>query len=218
MSRLNLKRVWAFHLLACLAICQEVAAQTISAGTKEKVEQFQFALDLERFGLTYKDPLLLLSAARMKQTSGIRPSKAKLASTGEAPEPSLSVESLLVKARELAAGQPGLLAVIDDEPMPLYAKGTTIGPRAARLLLRANVTEPILLSYQAGQRGSFGVVSNRLEDLKLSIENAMGENICSPVNKGTELLCEWANIGYTEVRVRLTNSSPIANMLTFFHD
>lgn len=218
MSLMNLKRVWAVHLLTCLTVCQGVSAQTVPAGIKDKVEQFQFALDLERFGLIYKDPLLMLSAARMKRASGFRPSKAKLASTEETPEPSLGIEALLAKAREFAVGQPDLLAVIEDEPMPLFAKGTTIGPRAARLLLRANVTEPILLSYQAGQRGSFGVVSNRLEDLKLSIENAMGESICSPVNKGTELLCEWANIGYTEVRVRLTNSSPIANMLTFFHD
>lgn len=218
MSRMNLKRVWIVHLLACLAVCQVVFAQTVPTGMKDKVEQFQAALVLERFGQINKDPLLMLSAARMKQASGFRPSKAKLASHEETPEPSLGVEALLAKAREFAVGQPSLLAVIDDEPMPLVAKGTTIGPRAARLLLRANVTEPILLSYQAGQRGSFGVVSNRLEDLKVSIENSMGENICSPVNKGTELLCEWANSGYTEVRVRLTNSSPIANLLTFFHD
>ena len=203
-------------LFSIFLFSQSAWSQANSPGITERVNQFRLALDIEQIGMANKDAFLLVSAARLKRYSRIQPFKSE-SGTAAAIEASLDIQDLLLKAKEYAAGREDLLAFIQAEAA-IRSRATTIGPRAARLLLRANETEPIQLSYFPGRVGLFGVSSNRIEDLNISIENSKGENICKPVFRGSELICELTTTDNADVRVQLTNRSAVANMITFFHD
>ncbi|MBC5763405.1 hypothetical protein [Ramlibacter albus] len=213
------KRLLTIALLAFSAgSLQPAAAQVTARVTPLMLQQWQLGQELGRYGLANNDPLALLTAARLQRASGMQPSRARVEGGANAVVEQTDAAGLLAQARVLARDQPELLAMIDSAAAPRRTRGTLIGPQVQPMLMAARDSRPILLSYKPGQKAFFGISSDRLQDVALSIRGPRGEPLCEPAPAPAELLCEWDSADSSEVRAVVTNRSANAVLVTFFHD
>lgn len=194
------------------------AAQTAVPVTPLMLQQWRLGQELGRYGLAQNDPQALLAAARLQRASGLQPSNARVDGDRGGLVDQTDAASLLVQAKKLAQGRPELLALIDEASAARRSRGTLIGPQVQPILMGARDTKPILLSYKPGQKAFFGIASDRMQDIALSVKGPKNEALCEPAQAGGELLCEWVSGEAPDVRVVVTNLSANAVMLTFFHD
>lgn len=208
------QRILSIALLALGAgSLQPAAAQTASPVSALALQQWRMSQELGRYGLAQNDAHSLLTAARLQRQSGLQPSRARV---DGAPE-QLDANRLLAQAKELAKDQPELLALVEESMAVRRRRGTVIGPQVQPLVLGARDTKPILLTYKPGQKAFFGVTSDSMQDIAFSVQGPQDERLCEPAQADAEMVCEWVAPA-PDVKVVVTNRSPNAVMLTFFHD
>jgi hypothetical protein len=210
------KRVIWIALLAA-GIGSAAQAQKQPPVTPLMLQQWRLGQELGRYGLAQNDPVALLAAARLQRESRLRPSRARVDGDRKDVPEQTDPQMLLQRARTLAQGDPKLLELV-DHAMPRLTRGTMIGPQVQPILMAARDIKPILLSYTPRQKGFFGVTTDRMEDVAVSVQGARNEPLCEPSAAGSELLCEWITGDAPDVRVTVTNRSANAILLTFFHD
>lgn len=206
-------------LLALCAACvlpSAASAQARSPVTPLMLQQWRLGSDLGRYGLAQNDAQALLAAARLLRASRLQGSTARFErKAGEEP---LQADALVQRAQALAKDQPHLAPLVEEALAARRARGALIGPQVQPLMMGARDTRRITLSYQPGQKAFFGVTSDQTDELGVSVQGPGGEPLCEPRPIGLDLLCEWTSREAPEVRVVVTNRSPTAVMLTFFHD
>lgn len=212
------------RLLATLLVAfaasalQPAAAQMAPRVTPLMLQQWRLGQELGRYGLQHNDPQALLAAARLQRASGLQPSRARVQGSPKDLVEQTDAAGLLARARELAKDQPELLGLIDSASVVRRSRGTLIGPQVQPMIMPARDSKPIDLAYKPGQRAFFGISSDRMQDVALTIQGPKGDPVCEPAPADGELLCEWVSGDPSEVRAVVTNRSASAVMVTFFHD
>jgi hypothetical protein len=205
-----------FAICAALALPLAAVAQATSPITPLMLQQWRLGQDLGRYGMAQNDAQALITAARLLRASRLQASTARFdRKPGEEP---LSADVLLQRAQALARDQQHLAPLIEDALAARRGRGTLIGPQVQPMLMPARDSKPIVLSYKPGQKAFFGITGEQTEDVAFSVRGPRGELLCEPRPAGPDLLCEWVSGETAEVRVVVTNRSPTAVMLTFFHD
>lgn len=212
------KRILQILLALAAGALQPAVAQPAPRVTPLMLQQWNLGQELGRYGLAQNDPHALLTAARLQRLSGLQPSRARVEAPGKDPVQQTDAAGLLQQARALARDQPALLALVEESMAVRRMRGTLIGPQVQPILMGARDTRPILLSYKPGQKAFFGISSDRMQDIAMSVHGPSMEPLCEPAPAGSELLCEWISGDKPDVRVVVTNRSANAVMLTFFHD
>lgn len=203
-------------LLLAAGSLQPAGAQSSARVTPLMLQQWRLGQELGRYGMANNDPQALLAAAKLQRASGLQPSRARV--QGASVPEQTDAATLLAQARVLAKDQPELLALIEQASVVRRTRGTVVGPQVQPMLMGARDSKPIQLSYKPGQKAFFGLSSDQLQDVALSVRGPKGEPLCEPAAAGGELLCEWVSGETPDVVAVVTNRAASAVMVTFFHD
>lgn len=169
------------------------AALALPAGaeTLSPVKTAQLSAALYATGVEMADPLLILSAAKLRKT--LNPAKGTLLAEGAAPveDAPLGWEEMLASAETLADGDETLLGLIDDIRAE-STKGVSSGPvyNIGALGNGGNDTYPVV-EFIGGEYAEVYVEAKDATDLNLEVYDAQGRLVCSDTDKSHIAYCGW---------------------------
>lgn len=170
-----------------LTLAAPVAAESPSA-----VKTAELSARLYAVGIEQGDPVLILSAAKLRKS--INPTKGALLPEGvsAAPDESpLSWEDMLVSAEELAGDDETLMGLIDDVRAET-TKGVASGPvyNIGSLGDGGADTYPAV-EFVGGEYAEIYVEAKSATDLNLEVFDAQGRLVCSDTDKSHIAYCGW---------------------------
>jgi hypothetical protein len=181
------------------------AATTDSA---RAVDSAQTATALVRFGDANKDPLALITAARILKSIGSSESTAKR--TGGTPgddkgKPAAdTVESILARAKTLAAGRADLIALADDVEKS-GSRGATGGPKRNTTVVASRGTDRYSISFDGGRPARVFVSGDGDSDLDLYVYDQNGNLICKDDDNSDDMICGWTPSWTGPFTIRVVN-------------
>ncbi|NTT84698.1 hypothetical protein [Tabrizicola fusiformis] len=169
------------------------AALAFPAGAEplSPVKTAQLSAALYATGVEMGDPLLILSAAKLRKT--LNPAKGSLLAEGATPvdDAPLGWEEMLASAETLAEGDDTLLGLIDDVRAE-SSKGVSSGPvyNIGALGNGGNDTYPVV-EFVGGEYAEVYVEAKDATDLNLTVYDAQGRLVCSDTDKSHIAYCGW---------------------------
>jgi len=161
------------------------------ADSASPVKTAELSARLYAAGLDLGDPLLILSAAKLRKSLGLKPSG--LLAEGATPdaEAPLGWEDMLVSAEQMASGDDILLGLIDDVRAE-SSKGAASGPvyNIGSLGNGGLDTYPVV-QFLGGEYAEVYVEAKSTTDLNLSIYDAQGRLVCSDTDDSHIAYCGW---------------------------
>lgn len=180
--------------LSALALSAALsAALSLPAGAEglSPVRTAQLSAELYQAGLDAGDPVLILSAAKLRKS--INPEKGSLVAEGAAPGAGapLGWEEMLASAEDLAQGDDALLGLIADVRAE-SAKGVSSGPvyNIGTLANGGTDTYPVV-DFRGGEYAEVYVEAKDATDLNLTVFDAQGRLVCSDTDKSHIAYCGW---------------------------
>ncbi len=186
---LALNRIIALLALSALPAGAETLAPLKTAELSAKVYDA---------GLAAGDPLILLTAAQLRQEAGL------------SPDLPLSAEAILLRAEAMADEDPALLALIDDIRAQ-KSKGVASGPVYDIAALPAGWTETRhTLPYRGGEYAEAYVEAAPGADLTLTVLDESGLVVCTDGGHSHIAYCGWtpAKDGAFTLLIENTGSGP----------
>jgi hypothetical protein len=197
-------------LILSLAATMAVASSTAWAGSKKTnlaagkgetatpvslaVETTNTAFSLVRYGDANKDVLSLITAARMLKDVGSRTSDAKRqgadATEKVAGGDKFAVESILERAKALAANRADLLALIEDVSKS-GARGANAGPRRWGEVVSSRATDVYRVAFRGGEPAAVAVSGDGDSDLDLFVYDENDNLICKDEGRTDDMICRW---------------------------
>jgi hypothetical protein len=188
--------------------------------TAMAVDNLRTAAALVRYGDSAKDPLALITAARIIRESGASESKAervggKADAAKTKPDP-LSADEVLARAKTLAAGRPDLLALADD-----VAKGSTRGavdgPGRKRTVVGRGGIDQYRVTFRGGEAARVFVSGDGDSDLDLYVYDDNGNMVCRDVDSSDDMICAWTPRWTGNFTIRVRNLG-MANQYVILHN
>jgi len=220
-------------VLACVMLATFAGAQSgvtapatpkpAGSGTPQvnhPVLQLMMAERLARYGDQMKDPLALITAARIKQETGERAARHDVKSTGgvdSANKPArldTSVKAMLSRARALAGGRADLIALA-NEVETSRTRGRSEGPHVATTVIRGNALNALPLQFEGGKLAVVGISGDGSTDLDLFIFDEQGKPICVSESDKDDEICRFTPPATGSFRVEVRNLGKIANQYLF---
>ncbi len=172
-------------ILSC-ALALPVGAEPLSA-----IRTAQLSAALYQAGIETGDPLLILSAARLRKT--LNPTKGTLVAQGAAAGDGapLGWEEMLTRAEEMAADDEALLGLIEDTRAE-GARGVTSGPvyNIGTVGNGGTDTYPAV-DFIGGEYAEIYVEAKEATDLNLTVFDAQGRLVCSDTDRSPIAYCGW---------------------------
>ena len=161
-------------------------------------------------GLAAGDPLLILSAARLRKT--LAPVPVDRAATDGTPgegEP-LSWQEMLAEAEALAAGDATILGLIDDIRAETM-KGVASGPvyNIGSLSNGGDDTYPPI-EFRGGEYAEVYVEAKAATNLNLTIWDDQGRLVCSDTDMSHIAYCGWTPAQPGTFTLKVENKGPSA--------
>lgn len=178
------------------------------AETASPVKQAELSARLYATGLAAGDPLLILSAARIRKTLALEATDR--AANGGSPGAGapLSWEEMLASAESLAEGDPALLGMIGDA-RDETTKGVASGPvyNIGSLANGGGDTYPPI-TFRAGEYAEVYVEAKDATDLNLSVYDAEGRLVCSDTDMSHIAYCGWTPAEAGDFTLKIENKGP----------
>jgi hypothetical protein len=190
-----------------------------ATGTALAVESLRTAAELVRYGDANKDPLALITAARMMKQAGVQDSKAeRVAVKPEAKDKpdTRSVEAVLARAKTLANGRQDLLALADDVAAG-GSRGALEGPARGVYVVAPFDTDTVRISFRAGEPARVLVSGDGDSDLDLYILDENGNQICKDDDATDDMVCGWTPRYTGQFAIRIVNRG-VANRYWTIHN
>lgn len=171
------------------------------------VESIRVADLLARYGYANKDPLALITAAKIKKQAGASESKAVRVGgkSGEAKSKpdELAADAVLARGRELAAGRADLVALADDIGKS-GTRGAENGPGAKRTVVNTRAVDSYRVTFRGGEPARVVVSGDGDSDLDLYVYDENGNRICQDTDATDTMICSWTPryTGPFTIRVR----------------
>jgi hypothetical protein len=171
---------------------------------------------LARYGEEKKDPLALITAARIKLEVGERVTDRKQETRGgqgDARKPAkwdTSAQALLARAKTLAGGRPDLVALA-DEVASSARRGHAEGPLASTAVVRGGATHVVTLTFKGGEPAVVEIIGDGDTDLDLLVFDDNGHPICTRDSPYGDESCRWHPRRTGQYRVEVINIGPVAN-------
>lgn len=179
-----------------------------SAGPLSPVKTAELSARLYATGLELGDPLLLLSAAKLRKSLGLTAST-RLPEGGMADtEEPLSWQDMLASATELAADDETLLGLIDDVQAE-STKGVSSGPvyNIGNLKNGGKDAYPAV-EFVGGEYAEVYVEAKGATDLNLTIYDAQGRLVCSDTDVSHIAYCGWRPADTGNFTMKVENQGP----------
>jgi hypothetical protein len=179
-----------------------------SADPLSPVKTAELSARLYATGLELGDPLLLLSAAKLRKSLGLTAST-RLPEGGMADtEEPLSWQDMLASATELAADDETLLGLIDDVQAE-STKGVSSGPvyNIGNLKNGGKDAYPAV-EFVGGEYAEVYVEAKGATDLNLTIYDAQGRLVCSDTDVSHIAYCGWRPADTGNFTMKVENQGP----------
>lgn len=193
-----------------LSILAFLAALSLPAGaeTLSPVKTAQLSAALYAAGIEMGDPLLILSAAKLRKT--LNPKPGALMAEGAAPveDAPLGWEEMLAAAEPWAKDDEILTALIEDIQAE-SSKGVSSGPvyNIGALGNGGNDTYPVV-EFIGGEYAEVYVEAKDATDLNLEIYDAQGRLVCSDTDKSHIAYCGWRPDSTGGFVMKVENNGP----------
>ena len=178
------------------------------------------AYGLVRYGDANKDALSLITAARMLKDVGSRPTDAKrqgaAASENKPGGDKYAVDSILARAKDLAAGRTDLLALIDDVNKS-SARGSEVGVRRWNEVVASGRSDVYRVAFRGGEPAAVLVSGDGDSDLDLYIYDQNGNLICKDDDRTDDMICRWNPRWTGDFIIKIRNLG-VANRYTAAHN
>jgi len=190
--------------LALVALALPAGAETLSPVQVAELSARTYAA-----GLAAGDPLLVLSAARLRKSlapvAGDREALDGVAGQG-AP---LGWEEMLASAAELAAGDDALLGLIEDARVEA-TKGVASGPvyNIGSLGNGKGDTYPPI-EFRGGEYAEVYVEAKAATNLNLAIYDDQGRLVCSDTDISHIAYCGWTPAAAGTFTLKVDNKGPM---------
>lgn len=172
------------------------------------VKKAELSARLFATGLEDADPLLILSAAKLRKQ--LAPTKSDRSATGgeAADDAPLSWEDMLAAAEPLAEGNDLLLALIEDIRAE-STKGVASGPvyNIGKLGNGGNDTYPPI-EFIGGEYAEVYVEAKSATNLNLTITDAKGRLVCSDTDVSHIAYCGWTPDAGGTFTLKVENKGP----------
>jgi hypothetical protein len=180
------------------------------AETSSPVKLAEVSARLFATGMELGDPLLVLSAARLRKE--IAPVAGDRAPTGGVAQDGapLTWEEMLASAEVLAGDDPDLLGLIDDARIET-TKGVASGPvyNIGSLSDGGNDTYPPI-TFRAGEYAEVYVEAKDATNLNLSVYDAEGRLVCTDTDMSHIAYCGWTPAEAGDFTLKIDNEGPVA--------
>ncbi|MFE3838079.1 hypothetical protein [Pseudogemmobacter sonorensis] len=167
----------------CLGLSPGPAVVAQESQAPGLLRQAALSADLYRLGLAQEDALLVLAAAKMRRALDFLPPP-------EAAPTLTGWEAMAEAARELAAGDPLLLDLIEDS-LAESLKGVATGPTFLIRSLADPEGASVELEFSGGTLAEVyveGAIGNRVS---LAVSDAAGNPICRDSPESHIAYCDW---------------------------
>jgi hypothetical protein len=206
----------ALVALGGLALAQDKTGQNVSKDAEvgdSVVEKVATAQKLYAQGNAAEDALLVAAAAKLalsvetkdadREVAQAAIEGADTAETGEGVDAPVTAEAMLARAKELAAGDDAMLAMIDDIEAE-GGRGRIGGPTRTLSRLPAGFYDTWQVPYYGGQLAELAVNGDGDADLDLVVSDENGNTICYDNSYSDQLYCSWTPLwdGYFVVTVK----------------
>ena len=172
------------------------------------VKTAQLSAALYATGVEMGDPLLILSAAKLRKT--LNPAKGSLVAEGAAPvdDAPLGWEEMLASAESLADDDETLLGLIDDIRAE-SSKGVSSGPvyNIGNLKNGGKDSYPGV-EFIGGEYAEVYVEAKGATDLNLAIYDAQGRLVCSDTDASHIAYCGWRPADTGSFTMKVENHGP----------
>jgi len=193
---------------ALISSCNVLADST-------QIEQQLLAIQLANLGYAQKDPLMLMSAAKIIKNKPLE--NVSLVKTQSKQKPTRSkfknepyaASTLLNTAEQYARGKAALVMLI-QELRDYSARGLSAGAKMHKDEILANGFDYYKLTFEADTIAKVGVVSDdSQQDLDLYIVDALKQDqiVCQDTSASSGSLCEWVPTKEQDYIIKIKNRS-----------
>lgn len=192
-----------------LAVCLVTVALPAWAEGPSPVKVAELSARLYAAGMEAGDPLLVLSAAKLRKTLAlVAGERAAVGGTAGEGAP-LSWEEMLASATELAAGDEALLGLIEDASVEVN-KGVASGPvyNIGSLGNGKGDTYPPI-EFRGGEYAEVYVEAKAATNLNLSVYDDKGRLVCSDTDISHIAYCGWTPASAGTFTLKVENKGPV---------
>lgn len=177
---------FALPLTLATMIALPVSAQTLSP-----VKTAELSGQLYAVGLEIGDPLMILSAAKLRKQLGLKPVERMAEDATPEDGSPISWEEMLASAEDIADENPVLLGLIADVRAESN-KGAATGPVYSIAKIRNGGTDKYgAVEFVGGDYAEVYVEAKSSTDLNLRIYDAQGRLVCSDTDASHIAYCGW---------------------------
>ena len=190
---------------ACLAAMLALPA---GAEALTPVKTAELSARLYAAGLDLADPLLIVSAARLRKSLGMKPvDRVAEGGTQDVGAP-LGWEEMLASATDMAEGDDTMLGLIEDVRAE-SSKGAATGPvyNIGTLGNGATDTYPTV-EFVGGEYAEIYVEAKSATDLNLTVYDSQGRLVCSDSDASHIAYCGWRPADTSSFVMKVENKGP----------
>lgn len=166
----------------------------VSSDSATDVSAVATATALARYGDARKDPLALITAARLLKQAGPSPTEFQRVAgkPGEAKQAQdrWAVDAILARAKALAGGDATLIALADDVAKT-GKRGATGGGKGVRTVVRSRGTDRFRVVFNGGEPARVLVSGDGDSDLDLYVVDENGNVVCKDDDATDDMVCGW---------------------------
>lgn len=224
-----MKKILFFAIIALgatLVSCNKPAAVSeekveASQPASEQLAAVRVANDLAKYGYEAESASALIEAANILAGVPTQALEATKENTGVAnptkDEKSLTVESLLADAKDFAAGDETLLAMVakvEQKYQPELTRGRVGGPATDYDRVEARSYVQYYITFRGGEFAEVAVVGDGDTDLDLYIYDENGNLIDSDIDYTDACYCSFVPSWTGSFRVKIVNRGSVYNRYT----
>ena len=180
------------------------------AETASPVKTAELSARLYATGVEMADPLLILSAAKLRKS--LAPTLTSRMATDGTPatDTPLSWQDMLAEAETLAEGDDALIGLIDDVRAE-GTKGVASGPvyNIGAIANGKTDTYP-LVDFIGGEYAEVYVEAKSAADLNLTVIDAQGRLVCSDTDASHIAYCGWRPSDTAGFMLKVENNGPVS--------
>jgi hypothetical protein len=191
-----------------LAVCLVTVALPAWAEGPSPVKVAELSARLYAAGMEAGDPLLVLSAAKLRKTLGLIPGDRAAVDGTVAEGAPLGWEEMLAAATALAEGDEVLLGLIEDASVEAN-KGVASGPvyNIGSLRNGKGDTYPPI-EFRGGEYAEVYVEAKAATNLNLAIYDDKGRLVCSDTDISHIAYCGWTPAAAGSFTLKVENKGP----------
>lgn len=189
--------------------------------SSEQLAAIRVATDLAKYGYEAESASALIEAANILAGVPTQALEATKENTGVAnptkDEKSLTVESLLADAKDFAAGDETLLAMVakvEQKYQPELTRGRVGGPATDYDRVEARSYVQYYITFRGGEFAEVAVVGDGDTDLDLYIYDENGNLIDSDIDYTDACYCSFVPSWTGSFRVKIVNRGSVYNRYT----